>query len=336
MRTLLNKFTALFLLLLASPMLSAAEAPYQVQKGDTLISILKSQNYSNDYVEIWPLLDAIETLNPGVFLDGNLDQLFPGTVLVMPDNPGKPAPEPAPEPEPEPVPASDPVPEPEPEPLPIPEAEPFIGKLLLKKGTATIKRAGDQIFVGGEVDLLESDVVNVGFNSLADVNLTDQTLFQLGPDSVLEIEQYELLEPEIGVTEPQGSMVVTVSQGVVRAITGLLSGLKSNEYRVSSALFATIGVRGTDFTLRACMSTEDCGDLYGVSVAVQDGGISFENNAAEIDLNQNEFAQVMSATEVPVAGPIPEGFFDLELNVQEIKTDKSIFERVTDWFKSFF
>lgn len=326
----MKKIITLLFLALVSNLLIAAEPAYQVQKDDTLASILRAQNYGDSYSELLPFIQAIGELNPDSFPSGDLNRLFPGSVLIMPDNPNKPLPEPEPvivaTPEPEPV--------PEPEPAPEPEPEPVIGWLLLKQGTASVSRGGEDLFVGDSFELLEKDVVTTGMSSLADIQLTDTTQFQLGPVSELDIEKYNFPDADPANTQPEGALVTTINQGVIRTISGLLSRLGSNEYRVSSALTSTIGVRGTDFTVRTCLEKENCGDLYGVSVAVQDGGISFKNSAAEIALKINEFAQMQSATDVPVAGPIPEGFFDLELNVNEIKTSKNIWQKVLNWFES--
>ena len=327
----MKKFFALFLLALASNLLLAAELPYEVQKDDTLASILRAQNYGESYRELLPFIQAIGELNPDSFASGNLNRVFPGSILIMPDNPNKPEPEPEPVivAEPEPVVVAEPEPEPE------PEAEPVIGLLILIKGSASVNRNGEERFVEESFELLEKDVVKTGAGSLADIQLSDQTQFQLGPVSELDIEKYSFPQADPIVDQPEGTLVTTIHRGVIRTITGLLSRLGSNEYRVSSALTSTIGVRGTDFTVRTCLERQNCGDLYGVSVAVQDGGISFKNSAAEIDVKVNEFSQMQSATEVPVAGPIPEGYFDLELNVNEIKTSKNIWQKVLNWFDSF-
>jgi len=81
------------------------------------------------------------------------------------------------------------------------------------------------------------------------------------------------------------------------------------------------------------MITVDCRDVESIKHELL---VYVSDQVAAIPaLKINEFSQMQSATEVPVAGPIPEGFFDLELNVNEIKTSKNIWQKVLNWFDSF-
>lgn len=315
---------------------SAAQDTYEVKQGDTLANILKAQDYGTTYQQVLPFVNEIILLNPTVFSSQTANRIFPGTVINLPENTNKPKPEPIPEPVPVPVPEPEPESEPEPEPEPKPVPEPTIGSISTQKGDADILREGQLMRVIQQQTLLVDDTVITNENTVAKVQLNDQTTFDLGPNSSLKINRFTYSADQANDAEPRGSLLATIGAGAIRTITGLLGKLKSNDYEISSTLSTTIGIRGTDFTVRACIDKERCGDLYGTSVAVREGGISFKNDVAEIDLNKNEFTQVQSATETPIAAPIPEGFFDLELDVKEIAVEKSFWQNIVDWFTSLF
>jgi len=306
---------------------------YEIKPGDTLVQILKEKDYGSTYLELLPFVEQVLKLNPAAFLGGNVDSIIPGSLLDLPENPNKPEPEPELVQVPLPVPVVT-VPEPEPEPEPEPQI--VIGEINTQKGTADIQRNGELITVAQQASVFAEDTIITNEASVAEVKLIDDTHFKLGPNSALKINKFLYLTSETNTVQPRGWMVAHIPRGVVSTITGSLGKLNTNEYTISSVLTASIGVRGTDFTVRVCVIEADCGDLFGVSAAVEKGGISFKNKVAAIELDKKEFAQIQSTTQAPVASPIPDGFFDLELNVSQIKTKTSILHNFLNWFNSIF
>ena len=322
----MKKIIFVFLILLANPVYAETEE-YTVEKGDTLLSILKSKDYGDTYQQLQPFVQQIVDLNPDIFTNSSVDKIFPGITIILPANPNRVIVQP----EPEPVPEPEPLPEPEPEPLP--EPEPVIGVVKVLKGNSLIRRKSDAIEVPGQTELIESDIVITGPDSVAEVRMADETVFKLGPDSTLNVSNFSISSSQ--AEQPEGSLIASIIAGAIKVTTGLLAKHKANQYQISSLFTATIGIRGTDFTVRACSEKPACGDLFGVSVAVEEGGISFSNSVATLDLNKDEFTQIKSSEETPVAAPIPEGFFDLELGVDELQVEKSILQRIVDWIESF-
>ena len=317
-------------MLLFSAALSA-ETRYEVQQGDTLANILRQQGYGETYAELLPFIEQIVTTNTDVLSNSNADLLYPGSILVLPENPNAVEPEPAPEPEPE------PIPEPEPEPVAEPEPViPSIGRVVISTGSAEIKRDYETFTVTQQDDLYALDTLITREASMAEITLSDNTRISVGPNSEFVISEYSYIEPVTSDSDALGSLVASIRNGVIRTVTGLIGKLQSNRFEINSELSATIGIRGTDFTVRSCNQLDTCGDLYGVSVAVQDGSISFKNDAAEIVLAENEFAQVKSAATTPVKAPLPEGFFDLQRDVKDIEIDRSWWDKSVDYIKSLF
>jgi hypothetical protein len=337
----MNKLAALAFGLLISLNAVAELDRYEVKPGDRLAEILRQHEYGSSYRELLPFIEETLRLNPDVFKGDDVHSITPGTQITLPKNPNKvvaveviePEPEPDPVPEPEPEPVSEAVPEPEPESKP---ELTIIGKITVTNGQAEIQRDNQSITVTDEDVLTPNDVIITRQGSIAEIELTDKTLFSIGPNSRLSIDQYRFSESQISQEAPEGSLIVTLQEGVLRTISGLLSRLKTNDYAVKSSLTVTIGIRGTDFTVRSCIDKPACGDLFGVSAAVQDGGIRFKNGTSEIDLDQNQFTQIQSSNDVAEILPLPEGFFDIERPVSDIEMPKSWWKKTVDWFSDLF
>lgn len=302
---------------------------YLVKEGETLADILRAKNYGRTYAELLPFIDEIVQTNPAVFANGNANFVIPGSTIALPRNPNQPEPEPVVEPEPiaEPVPGPEPVLEPE---------VPTIGQLRASAGRTEIQRADQTIAVNGVAKLYASDVIFTRQDALAEIRLLDDTRILMGPESEFTVSNFRYTEPHSQGGNALGSLVASIRNGVIRTISGLIGKFSENEFQVNSTLTATIGIRGTDFTVRSCNQVATCGDLYGVAVAVQDGSISLKNQVAEVELKANEFAQVQSAIEAPALAPLPEGFFDLRRDVSEIRVTRSWWQKTIDYIKYLF
>jgi hypothetical protein len=304
---------------------------YQIQPGDSLGQILRSLNYGQNYRDLLPFINQVLQLNQQAFTDGNANALIPDAVITLPKNPNEP------EPVPQPVIVPDPEPIPEPEPQPEPEpVEPAIGRITVSSGSSEIVRQTETIYVSAEEKVYLEDIIFTQEKTRAQINLLDDSSFTLGPNSHFVVNEFSFSEKTSADDKPVESLVATIHKGVLRIITGLIGKNKNNQYDIKSALTSTIGIRGTDFTVRSCIDKATCGDLFGVSAAVQDGGIGLKNQTSEITLIKNEFAQVQSALEPPRKAPLPEGFFDLDRDVREIKVIIPWWQKTIDWVSSIF
>jgi len=304
---------------------------YVVKEKDTLTSILRALNYGETYAELVPFIDEIVQTNPGIFANGNPNFVIPGSTITLPDNPNLL--------EPTSIPVSEPIVEPEPEPItkpmPIPDT-PIIGNLQASTGRIEIQRDNETETVTGRKNLYAGDVIFTRESSLAEITLLDNTRILMGPESEFTISVYSFEEPRSQGESAPGSLVASFRNGVIRTISGLIGKFNENQFQIDSTLTATIEIRSTDFTVRSCNQVEVCGDLYGVAVAVRDGSISFKNDAAEIELEQDEFAQVQSITEAPVRASLPEGFFDLHRDITGIQVPGSRWQKAIEYLKYLF
>jgi hypothetical protein len=333
------KYILALLSLVISISVAAEQKQFQTAPGDSLSYILRSQNYGQTYADIKPYIAEAVRLNPQAFRDGNPNYLIPGVVLTLPLNPNaaEPAPEPAPEivATPEPEPAPEPEPEPEPEPAPEPTAS-IVGSIEVTRGFAEIIRDSEVVTVTQQAKLFATDVIFTQENTRAEISFTDETRIILGPESRLEIDEFSYSGNQSLDAVSQDSLIATLHRGVFSIITGLVAQDKNNRIDFRSALTTSIGIRGTDFTVRACMELAACGDLYGVSAAVKTGGISLKNAGGIIALNKNEFAQVKNTTDAPAKAPLPEGFHDLDLDLGKIVMKPSWWQQTLDWFSAYF
>lgn len=97
--------------------------------------------------------------------------------------------------------------------------------------------------VGGP--LRASDRVMTGAQGAAAISLLDGTVIELGANSTVDLAQFRF-----DSTTDEGSMLVKLTHGTLRMITGLIAKTQPEQVKVATPT-AVIGVRGTDFIVEA-------------------------------------------------------------------------------------
>lgn len=97
--------------------------------------------------------------------------------------------------------------------------------------------------VGGGLHM--ADRIVTGPDSTAAVVLKDGTILSIGPDSSVDLSQFEF-----NTTTHEGNMLVSLAQGSLRMVTGLIAKLQPEKVQVTTPT-SVIGVRGTDFIVEA-------------------------------------------------------------------------------------
>lgn len=306
----------------------AGNEPYVIKPKDSLAQVLRSLGYGDSYRELLPFIDQIVELNPQVFSNGNPNFLESGTTILLPENPNVQAPEPVSLPKP--------IPAPVPMPQPAPESPPKhpAGTIETIKGTTDILRDNDKLTVDRQEPIYVEDIILTHNEAHAEILLMDDSIISLGPNTELVVNEFTFDKNRQTNHSPPDSLIASLNKGVMRIITGLIGKSQQNQFAIKSAFSATIGIRGTDFTVRTCLEVELCNELYGVSAAVMDGGIQLKNNLSSVSLDKNEFAQVKSANESPSKAPLPDGFFDLNRSPKEIRVNLAWWEKAFRWLKS--
>ena len=132
------------------------------------------------------------------------------------------------------------------------------GKIVLLIGKATVMSADGKprkIKRGGK--FYEGDSFETQKKSFVKLKYSDGGVMLLRPVTKLIVEEYK--NPEKGV----GKSVFNLVKGGLRAVTGAVAKKNPDSFKLKTPV-ATLGVRGTDYTVRYCEG--DCGDLeeYGV------------------------------------------------------------------------
>lgn len=143
---------------------------------------------------------------------------------------------------------------------------------------------------GGVVN--SGDTVVTSSNSYVRMKFVDGASVILRPNTRFHIEEYVLAEKE---TESRSFF--NLVKGGFRAVTGLIGRRNANSYRVRTAV-ATVGIRGTDYSMRTCAG--DCGNNPdGDYYQVHDGGISVTTQGGAINYESGDFGFVSDPTLPP-------------------------------------
>ena len=85
------------------------------------------------------------------------------------------------------------------------------------------------------------DRIVTGTKSSASLILRDGSVLSIGPDSSIELSQFKF-----DSTTHDGNMLITLTHGTLRVVTGLIAKLQPEQVKVTTPT-TVIGVRGTDF-----------------------------------------------------------------------------------------
>lgn len=120
-----------------------------------------------------------------------------------------------------------------------------IGQTVFVKGAVTAQTAGAAPrIIGKESPIYAGDVISTGAKSFGVISLSDGTRMALRADTVFKVESYQAARGEEGA-------LMRLFRGGFRTVTGLIAKAGGERFKVRTPT-ATIGVRGTDFSVRIC------------------------------------------------------------------------------------
>lgn len=316
---LINKISIILLLII--PGMHAHALEYIVQPGDSVNKILREQGFSGDRQQIYHEVNKVFSLNPDAFIKRNPDRLIPGARLELSEY--------------------RPVVEVKPVAAPVPVRPPEAGHIIIEKGIVNIIRNNASLQADTDSELYSGDTLITSANTITQLKMLDGSLFELGPNTEFSLDKFSLPDSttnsnsQSSIIDKTGQVITTLIKGVARIVTGKI-GQNDRSRFVTQTSIASIGIRGTDYTLRYCEA--DCGQLKGTSVAVIDGGINLNNEAGQVELKKGEFARAESASSIPFSAPMPEGFLNLSIDVAQIEPQedswwKRLKGNVTSWFE---
>jgi len=171
------------------------------------------------------------------------------------------------------------------------------GRFLLAVGDVAVARGQAEIRAATGTPVQSGDTIRVGPASNAQIRMTDESIVGLRPGTVLRIDAYEYS----GQAEPRS--LFSLLKGGFRTVTGAIGRLHSRERYAVRTPTATIGIRGTHYTVVHC--DNDCGGAdrgpiaNGTYGGVTDGRIEVVNQTGEHEFAANAFFYVASAGTAP-------------------------------------
>src|SRR5882762_628940 len=171
------------------------------------------------------------------------------------------------------------------------------GRFLLAVGDVVVARGQAEIRAATGTPVQSGDTIRVGPASNAQIRMTDESIVGLRPGTVFRIDAYEYS----GQAEPRS--IFSLLKGGFRTVTGAIGRLHNRERYAVRTPTATIGIRGTHYTVVHC--DNDCGGADRGSISngtyggVTDGRIEVVNQTGEHEFAANTFFYVASAGTAP-------------------------------------
>jgi hypothetical protein len=125
------------------------------------------------------------------------------------------------------------------------------GRFLIAVGTVSVERGAERIAAAAGAEVRAGDTIQVGPQSNAQIRLADASIIALRPETTFRISTFNFGSPG----QQKDSAFFSLLKGGIRTVTGLIGKTNQQDYAVETPT-ATIGIRGTHYTLRVC--NDDC------------------------------------------------------------------------------
>jgi hypothetical protein len=186
-------------------------------------------------------------------------------------------------------------------------AQEVAGRVLVAVGDVAVVRGAQRIAAQRGTEVRAGDTIQVGARSNTQLRLTDESIISLRPDTTFRLTEYAFS----GKQPPEQRAFYQLIAGGIRTVTGLIGKVNQENYGVKTET-ATIGIRGTHFSLVECNNS--CRNPNGTMApngtygGVTDGRISVTNQAGQTVFGSDQFFQVASASAAPTQLIAPPGF----------------------------
>lgn len=182
------------------------------------------------------------------------------------------------------------------------QAQVTAGRVLIAAGDVVAVRSGKPVTLTDGSSVESGDTVQVGDRSSVQLLMADKTVLALRANSALSLEAYRFDEKG-----SNSKSFFSLLQGGLRAVTGLIGKRNQDNFRLITPT-ATIGIRGTHFTVVQCAG--NCVNADGSKAAdglfggVTDGRVVVTNTAGDKEFRKNEYFYV--ANRDTAVKPLPE------------------------------
>src|SRR6267143_1847440 len=173
------------------------------------------------------------------------------------------------------------------------------GRFLLAVGDVVVARGQAEIRAATGTPVQSGDTIRVGPASNAQIRLADESIVGLRPGTLFRLDEFTYS----GRGDGNERSLFTLLKGGFRTVTGAIGRLHSRERYAVRTPTATIGIRGTHYTVVHC--DNDCGGADRGSISngtyggVTDGRIEVVNQTGEHEFAANTFFYVAAANTAP-------------------------------------
>jgi hypothetical protein len=177
-------------------------------------------------------------------------------------------------------------------------AQDAAGRVLAAAGDVTIVRGGQKLAAPAGTPVRPGDTVELGTQSNAQIRFTDESIVALRSETSFRVAEYQYSASDSAV----GRAFFNLVKGGMRTVTGVIGRRNTQNYGVQTAT-ATIGIRGTHYTLVECAA--NCRNADGSAApagtygSVTDGRIGVTNQSGERQFGADQYFHVASATAAP-------------------------------------
>lgn len=128
------------------------------------------------------------------------------------------------------------------------------GRVLLAVGDVVAERGAQRIALARGAAVEVGDTIRTGADSNAQIRMTDGAILALRERTVLRIDEHVFS----GKVDGSERSFLSLLAGGVRAVTGLIGALRRDDKYGVRTPTASIGIRGTHYTLRECNDLSPC------------------------------------------------------------------------------
>jgi hypothetical protein len=166
------------------------------------------------------------------------------------------------------------------------------GTVAQLAGTLSVKRPDGTVrILSRDSEIREGDTLSTERDSYAQLRFADGGRVTLKPNTAVRLDQFRFVQER----PQEDRFAVRLLKGGLRAVTGGIGRRSQDKYEMVTET-ATVGVRGTTFSVDDCLTDrggDDCARLEpAVYVSVSDGEIVVRNDAGELALGAGQFGQI--------------------------------------------
>src|SRR5712671_7497617 len=203
-------------------------------------------------------------------------------------------------------------------------AEPA-GKVLTAGGDVLVLRGSQIVRLSGGAAIESGDQIHTGADGKALIVFTDSGLIWIRSNSDFVVDEYSYANGQGG----RESAFFSLLKGGARSVTGLIGRRNRMSYRLRVSV-ATIGIRGTDFSVVMCQ--RDCRDsdgglaakgLYGEVLEGRIAVTPLDDRLLEREFSAGEFFHLADERSSPTPLFLPPPFLRSKADEQARFTDRT-------------